>query len=116
MMTMDRKSKRVHWEIMIQLEEAGEEDLCGLLNEVMSQQPYYGTGTDLCEFLTAIESLQRQGEIKMRGYRLQGESTDFFSISSEPVTNLHAELKFNSGSRFWEWTDVTRQMVELPDR
>jgi hypothetical protein len=34
-----RKSKRVFWEIMSQLEEAGEEDICSLLNQVMGASP-----------------------------------------------------------------------------
>ena len=74
---MPRQSKRLHWEIMIQLEEAGEEDICSLLNQVTSLWSDYGTGDDLKEYLEALSELEAKNELQVQEYRKDGPY-DFF--------------------------------------
>lgn len=69
-----RKSKRTLWELMLQLEESGEEDVCSLLNQLMGAQPYFGSGTDLAEYLEALTALEAQGELCCASDRGDGAS------------------------------------------
>ena len=51
-------------EATLQLEEAGEEDICSLLNQLMGAQPYFGSGIDLAEYLSALAALERQRDCR----------------------------------------------------
>jgi hypothetical protein len=110
-----RKSKRVHWEIMSQLEEAGEEDLCSLLNEVMGAQPYFGSGTDLTEYLEAISELEAKQELRVREYRIESGRTVYADVLVGSATRPATAFGFDSVARRWKWNGTTRQMVEVPD-
>jgi hypothetical protein len=109
-----RKSKRVLWELMSQLEEAGEEDLCSLLNQLMSVQPYFGSGVDLAEYLEALATLERAGELRVREYRLEEGRTVYGDVLSGVVTRPSTAFAFDPAERIWRWQAPTRQMVELP--
>jgi hypothetical protein len=111
-----RKSKRVHWELMLHLEEAGEEDVCSLLNQVMGSQPYYGSGTDLSEYLEALAELEAQGELRVRQYRIEGARTAYLDSLSGRESRPVSAFSFDSKTGIWKWTETTRQMVEVPDR
>ncbi len=112
-MASQRKSKRVHWELMLQLEEAGEEDMCSLLNELMGHQPYFGTGTDLTEYFEAITALEKQGELTVREYYIQDGRTVYGDVLSGGTSRCVEALFFDSASRRWKWKSATRQMVEV---
>jgi hypothetical protein len=113
-MPRERKSKRVHWEIMSRLEEAGEEDLCSLLNEVMGVQPYFGSGKDLAEYLSAIDALKLQGELTLRGYRIEEGLTVHTDAMLEQATECRSAFEFDQVRRCWKWVGSPRQMVEVP--
>jgi len=110
-----RKSKRVFWELMLQLEEAGEEDICSLLNQVMGAQPYFGSGADLSEYLEALTVLEAQGELLVREYRIEGGRTAYLDVLSGPASRPETAFLFDARERLWKWQRPTRQMVELPD-
>jgi hypothetical protein len=110
-----RKSKRIHWELMLQLEEAGEEDICSLFNQVMGAQPYFGSGDDLAEYLDALTALEAQGELRVREYRNESGRTVFLSVVTGMASRPAILFRFDPNERIWRWTRVTRQMVELPD-
>lgn len=114
-MNKERKSKRVHWEVMTQLEEAGEEDLCSLLNQVMGVQPYFGSGRDLAEYLEAIDALEKSGELRVRGYRTQEGRTIYSDFIAGGRAERLARLKFDEAGRIWKWTSQERQLVEVPE-
>ncbi len=66
-MTDRRDIKLLQWHCMIQLEEAGEEDACSLVNQMMSLNTYFGTGQDLDEYLQVIDNLLAMKEIQLVG-------------------------------------------------
>jgi hypothetical protein len=72
-----RKYTRLQGAILHELEEAGEDDLCGLLNVVQKLHPSYGTGPDLIEYLEAIAVLESHGELKVQMYQ-QIDGRDVF--------------------------------------
>ena len=113
-MTEKRKSKRVLWEIMSQLEEAGEEDVCSLLNQVMGAQPYFGSGRDLAEYLEAVTALENQGELRVREYRIEGGRNVYADVVTG-VDRPTAAFQYDSADQLWKWKGVARQMVELPE-
>jgi hypothetical protein len=110
-----RKSKRLLWEIMIQLEEAGEEDICSLLNQVMSAHPFFGSGIELAEYLDAVTALERQGELRVRGYRINEGRTSYLGVLSGSASRPPTWFSFDPISRIWKWNAVDRQMVEIVD-
>jgi hypothetical protein len=83
-----RKSKATLWQIMLQLEGAGEEDICSLLNQVMGAQPYFGSGADLTQYLEAPNTLEAQGELVVREYHLEGARTVFGKVQLEAPLDL----------------------------
>jgi hypothetical protein len=110
-----RKSKPIHWHLKRELEEAGEEDLCSLLNTLMGRQSFFGSGDDLAEVLEALAALEARGELRVREYRIEGGSTVFGEVLEGSDTRLPAAFEFDSAAGIWRWKDTTRQMVELPD-
>lgn len=110
-----RKSKRVFWELMSQLEEAGEEDICSLLNQIMGAQPYFGSGEDLAEYLEALTALEAQGELRVRGYRIEAGRTAYLDFKRGSESRPAASFNFDPVERMWQWIGADRQMVELPD-
>lgn len=110
-----RKSKRVFWELMSQLEEAGEEDICSLLNQVMGAQPYFGSGADLAEYLEALTALEAQGELRVRGYRIEAGRTTYLDDRSGAAARRAARFSFDPIKRMWTWNGTDRQIVEVPD-
>ena len=110
-----RKSKRVFWELMSQLEEAGEEDICSLLNQVMGAQPYFGSGADLAEYLEALTALEAQGELRVRGYRIEAGRTAYLDVRSGSASRPAAWFNYDPIGRMWKWEGIDRQMVEVPD-
>lgn len=111
-----RKSKRVHWELMSRLEEAGEEDVCSLLNQVMGSQTYYGSGADLSEYLEALADLEVQGELRVRKYRIEGGRSAYLDIVSGSESRPVSAFSFDSKAGIWKWHGTARQMVEVPER
>ena len=110
-----RKSKRVFWELMSQLEEAGEEDICALLNQVMGAQPNFGSGADLAEYLEALTALEAQGELRVRRYRIDAARTVYLDVRTGSASRPAAWFSFDPVERMWKWNGVDRQMVEVPD-
>ncbi len=114
-MAKERKSKRVLWEIMLRLEEAGEEDICSLLNEVMGAQPYCGSGVDLAEFIDAIVALETQSELQLREYEIKEGRTVFGDLVQAQVLRSSSAFSFDSQARIWNWGEPRRILVEVPD-
>lgn len=114
-MSGQRKSKRTHWEIMSQLEEAGEEDLCSLMNHVMGLQKHFGSGADLADYLNAIASLEEQGELQVRKYRLNEGKSIPGEIVVQDIADRSAGFRFDPLERLWRWNNEVRLSVELPD-
>ena len=110
-----RKSKAAYWHIMLQLEEAGEEDICSLLNQVMGAQPYFGSGADLAQYLEALSTLEAQGELLVREYRLEGGRTVLGKLLVGSASRPATAFTFDFVEKGWIWKALTRQMVELPD-
>lgn len=110
-----RKSKRILWEIMIQLEEAGEEDICSLLNQVMGAQPYFGSGADLVQYLEALRTLETQGELLVREYRYEEGRRVFGNLLVGSATRPATLFGFDSTEGIWKWNGSIRQLVEVPD-
>ena len=100
---------------MTRLEEAGEDDLCALLNDVMGAQPYFGSGRDLSEYLSAIDALEQQGDLCLRGYRIEEGRTVYADLQHKNTTMRRAAFEFDSVVGCWKWIGSPRQMVELPD-
>ena len=109
-----RKSKRAYWELMSHLEEAGEEDICALLNQVMGAQPYFGSGADLAEYLDVLTALEAQGELRVRGYRIEAGRTVFLDVRNGGPSRPAACFSFDPIERLWKWAGTERQMVEVP--
>jgi hypothetical protein len=112
-----RKSKRILWELMTILEEAGEEDYCSLLNQAMGVQPYFGTGREIAEFENAIDRLTEMGEVELVRYSIQSGRT---VREGEPIhrgnfDTAHA-LRFDPVAKLWIWNQEQRLSVELPMR
>jgi len=101
---------------MSQLEEAGEEDICSLLNEVMGAQPYFGTGADLAEYLEALTALEAQGELHIRGYRIEAGRTAYLEVQSGSASRPASWFSFDPIERMWKWNGIDRQVVEVPDQ
>lgn len=110
-----RKSKRVLWEIMIQLDEAGEEDICSLLNQVMGAQPNFGSGDDLAEYLDALTVLEDQGELVIIEYRIEKGHYINLGIVAGKASRPVSAFAFDLNENIWKWGNQVRQMVELPD-
>jgi hypothetical protein len=103
------------WQIMLELEEAGEEDICSLLNRVMGVQPHFGSGADLSEYLEALATLERQGELCVRQYRIEGGRHVGLDLASGGLSRPATAFRFDPEERIWNWKEFIRQMVELPD-
>jgi hypothetical protein len=110
-----RKPTRVHWEILSQLDEAGEEDICSLLNEVMRTRPSFGSGTDLAEYLEAISDLESAQKLRVREYRIEPGNTAFGDVLVGPATRPAGAFGFDQSERIWRWRGAARLMVEVPD-
>jgi len=110
-----RKSKRILWELMSELEEAGEEDICSLLNQLMGVQPYFGSGTDLTEYLDAVTALESRGDLRVRAYRIEAGRRVYGNVLVGPETRPARAFSFDSAAGIWKWREPTRQMVEVPD-
>ena len=110
-----RKSKRVYWELMSHLEEAGEEDICSLLNQVMGAQPYFGSGADLAEYLEALAALEAQGELRVRAYRIRTGRTIYLDVQSGSASRPAPSFSFDPIERMWKWNGIDRRMVEVTD-
>lgn len=113
--TKQRKSKRILWELMSQLEEAGEEDICSLLNQLMGVQPYFGSGTDLAQYLEAITALESRGDLRVRAYRIENGRTVYEGVLVGSATRPAGAFRFDPVARIWKWKAPTRLMVEVPD-
>ena len=111
-----RKSKRLHWELMLQLEEAGEEDICALLNQVMGSQPYFGSGVDLSEYLDALTALEALGELRVRQYRIEEGRTVYLDCVGGGATRPESAFNFDIEESVWMWKPTIRQMVEVSDK
>ena len=105
------ESKRLLWEIMIALDEAGEEDICALLNEVMKAQEYYGSGADLDEYLNALQRLEQMGELLIREYRFVGNRMAYGRTADAGVSD--ALFRFDPREGFWTWKGESRLMVQV---
>jgi hypothetical protein len=114
-MSGTRKSKKLHWEIMSQVEEAGEEDLCSLLNQVMGVQTYFGSGQDLSEYLAAVAALRAKGELCIRDYEVRNGHTIHGDVVDESATNWAGSFQFDDVERIWKWITQPRRLVEVPD-
>ena len=99
---------------MIQLEEAGEEDLCGLLNQVVGLFPYYGSGIDLAEYLEAIDLLERQGELRVRSYQIVNGYSVLGAIRTDSAIGAGTSFRFDADELMWKWLPTERLRVELP--
>ena len=110
-----RESKRVFWELMSRYEEAGEEDICSLLNEVIGAQPYFGSGMDMAVYLEALSAIEAQGELRVRAYRVQGGRTEFLDVRRGSASRPAEWFSFDPVQRIWMWNGTDRQMVEVPD-
>mgnify|MGYP006899600174 CR=1 FL=1 len=110
-----RKSKQALWEIMRVLEEAGEEDVCALLNTVMGENYSYGTGGDLQEFWSALIALESKGELRTREYQLVDGRTQFGSEVKVRSVGLAKNMHFEAGEMegSWRWRGELRLMVEV---
>lgn len=98
---------------MLQLEEAGEEDICSLLNEIMGEQRYYGTGTDLSEYLDALSVLEAQGELRVREYSIENGRTRYGDVLVGKDARPLDAFQYDSDSGAWRWKSATRQLVEV---
>jgi hypothetical protein len=107
-----RKSKRLNWEIMTQLEEAGEEDICSLLNSVMGAQSYYGSGVDLAEYLEALTVLETQGELLVREYAFDDGRRVPGVVLVGNETRPASNFAFDPAEGLWRWTGAVRQNVD----
>ncbi|HEU6451279.1 MAG TPA: hypothetical protein VFT57_07645 [Gemmatimonadaceae bacterium] len=114
-MTRKRESKIVLWQLMSELEEAGEEDICSLLNQLMGAQPYFGSGLDLAEYLGALATLEAQGELIVRQYRIENGHYVLGHILVGSSTRPPTAFVFDAAQRVWTWESPIRQMVEVPD-
>jgi hypothetical protein len=101
---------------MSQLEEAGEENICSLLNQVMGAQPYFGSGADLAEYLEALAALEAEGERRVRGYRMDAGRTAYLDVRRASASRPAAWFSFDPIERTWKWNGIDRQMVEVPDQ
>lgn len=110
-----RQSKRLYWEIMTQLEEAGEEDMCSLLNTVMGAQPYFGSGADLAEYLQAIDALLARGDLQVREYRFEGAKRVLGPLQEGDTIKTTQRFAFDATERLWRCKSDIRMNVELPD-
>lgn len=111
----DRRSRRVLWELMSQLEEAGEEDICSLLNEVMSAQPYYGTGEDLHEYLDALAVGESLGQLRLREYRIEDGRTVHGDVITTDLARGRTAFSFDTLEAAWRWRSSGRIVVEVRD-
>jgi hypothetical protein len=100
---------------MSQLEEAGAEDLCSLMNQVMCLQPHFGSGGDLAEYLEALTALERQGELRVRMYWVEQGRTIYGDVVTSEIPECRAAFQFDPADRIWRWTATARQLVEVPD-
>jgi hypothetical protein len=106
--------KKVMGKIMMQLQEAGEEDICSLLNQIQTTQPHYGSGEDLAEYLKALSVLEDHEMLQVREYRTWDKpgvnGTVLTGTASRPPTAFH----FDSAEGYWKWKRDPRQLVVLP--
>jgi hypothetical protein len=108
-------SSRLLEAMAMQLQEAGEEDLCSLLNQVMSGGPYFGSGGDLTEYLWAISFLETKGRIRVREYRIEEGNTVYGGLLVGDRSRLPTSFMFDRAENIWKWRGASRQVVELPD-
>ena len=100
---------------MLLLEEAGEEDICALLNQLMELQPYFGTGIDLSEYLAAITLLESQGELQVREYQILNGRTVFLDVLCGEKARCPEAFSFDGEGANWKWNNPIRQMVEVSE-
>ena len=79
----------------------------------MGAQAYFGSAADLAEYLEALTVLEAQGELHVRGYRIEAGRTAYLDVRSGSA--LQALFSFNPIERVWKWNGIDRQMVEVPD-
>lgn len=95
--------------MLTELEEAGEEDICSLLNQViavhMGVQPYPGSRLVVDEYLAGLQQLVRMGEVAIREYRITNGARGPDSAS----------FTFDPGERIWTWQGTTRLMVRATE-
>lgn len=113
-MPSNRKSKQLHWVVMLQLEEAGEEDLISLLNYAMGLMPSYGTGEDVKEFLEAIDTLEKQGELQTKSYQ-PSDMMNRAAITDDEKSHRKSNILFDTSDGIWKWKGVRRLMIEVTD-
>jgi hypothetical protein len=95
------------------LDEAGEDDLCALLNEVQGSQSYFGTGRDLVEYVAAIAALQQKGKLIVRK-KSEKEGMSDLGETIEIATDEHSgAFKFDESERMWRWHAPERRHVEI---
>jgi hypothetical protein len=112
-MTRQRQSKRLFWEILILLEEAGEEDICSMLNEVMGAQRYFGSGADLAEYLDALAALEARGDLRVREYQIEDGRTTYLGVAAGAAGRPLSSFRFDVAQGIWVWSGRIRQMAEV---
>ncbi len=114
---MDKSDKRavklLQWHLMIQLEEAGEEDFCSLLNQILCLFSNFGTGEDLSEYFEAIDNLVAMNEIKFVGVEAIERLT---GVKDRLGATAHREqFRFDHIQGIWVWQLSERLTVVVVD-
>ncbi|MEM7248106.1 MAG: hypothetical protein AAF533_22425 [Acidobacteriota bacterium] len=97
------------------LEEAGEEDVCSLLNELMREQSDFGSGTDLQEYLAALVGLEKLGQLQAREYRIDEGRTQFGPVVACAALRGLGGHQFDRDDSLWKWGRPVRVMIEVVD-
>lgn len=112
-MNQKREIQTIAWAVLHELEEAGEDDLCALLNTVMPPKPHYGSGDDLAEFLQAIALLENQRKVRVREYWDDGRRRFGDAVGKD--RRPPSSFRFDAAERYWEWLGAKRQLVEVEE-